>query len=204
MFDASTNLALKCQPSFFSVNFLDMDGIINQYTISCFVGKKYPIKTFHGKSEIVYTRLYLNKLESIMRALSDAKSTHRPPGNGESDASIAFWLRKGHSAGKPLPQLAIWEDAKFFVQNWTKKLFFANKDPKTNFDDWMILQKHVLSFKCNDFFKNDQFEGDIIFCHLNTLRPWHNGRHFPDNIFKCILLYEYVWILNTSWLKFVY
>ena len=42
---------------------------------------------------------------------------------------------------------------KFFVQNWTKKLFFANKDPKNNFDDWMILQKHVLSFKCNDFFK---------------------------------------------------
>ena len=68
-----------------------------------------------------------------MRALSDA-FTHRPPGNGESDASIAFWLRKGHSAGKPLSQLAIREDAKFFVQNWTKKLFFANKDPKTNFD----------------------------------------------------------------------
>ena len=60
---------------------------------------------------------------------------------------------KGHSAGKPLPQLAIREDAKIFVQNWTKKLFFANKDPKINFDDWMILQKHVLSFKCNDFFK---------------------------------------------------
>ena len=31
----------------------------------------------------------------------------------------------------------------------------------------MILQKPVLSFKCNDFFKNGQFEGDIIFCHLN-------------------------------------
>ena len=93
--------------------------------------------------------------------------THRPPGNGESDASIAFWLRKGHSAGKPLPQLAIREDAKFFVQNWTKKLFFANKDPKNNFDDWMILQKHVLSFKCNDFFLNGKFEGDVIFCHLS-------------------------------------
>ena len=38
-----------------------------------------------------------------------------------------------------------------------KKLFFANKDPKTNFDAWMILQKPVLSFKCNDFFKNGQF-----------------------------------------------
>ena len=98
-----------------------------------------------------YTRLYLNKLEH--NACVIRRFTHRPPGNGESDASIAFWLRKGHSAGKPLPQLAIREDAKFFVQNWTKKLFFANKDPKTNFDEWMIPQKHVLSFKCNDFFK---------------------------------------------------
>ena len=32
-------------------------------------------------------------------------------------------------------------------------LYFANKDPKTNFDDWMIPKKHVLSFKCNDLFK---------------------------------------------------
>ena len=28
MFDASKNLALKCQPSYFSVNFLDMDELI--------------------------------------------------------------------------------------------------------------------------------------------------------------------------------
>ena len=39
--------------------------------------------------------------------------------------TIAFWLRKGHSAGKPLPQLAIREDAKFFVQNWTKKVIIC-------------------------------------------------------------------------------
>ena len=56
--------------------------------------------------------------------------TYRPLGNGESDASIAFGLRKGNSTGKPLPQLAIREDATFFVQNWTKKLFFAHKDQK--------------------------------------------------------------------------
>ena len=105
-----------------------------------------------SKSEKVYTRLYLNKLESTMRALSDALPTgHWAMAN--PDASIAFWLRMGHSASKPLPQLAIREDAICFVQNWTKKLFFANKDPKTNFADWMILRKHVLSFKCNDFFK---------------------------------------------------
>ena len=41
----------------------------------------------------------------------------------------------------------------FLFKIGQKSYFFANKDPKTNLDDWMILQKHVLSFKCNDFFK---------------------------------------------------
>ena len=114
-----------------------------------FCRQKIPNKDLSwSKSEKVYTRLYLNKLESIMRALWDAL-----PRGHRAMASIAFWLRKGHSAGKPLPQLAIREDANFFAQNWTKKLFIANKDPKTNFDAWMILQKPVLSFKCNDLLK---------------------------------------------------
>ena len=30
--------------------------------------------------------------------------------------------------------------------------------------------------------------------YLNTLRPRQNGRHFPDDIFKCIFLNENVWI----------
>ena len=30
--------------------------------------------------------------------------------------------------------------------------------------------------------------------YLNTLSPRQNGRHFPDNIFKCIFLNENVWI----------
>ena len=29
---------------------------------------------------------------------------------------------------------------------------------------------------------------------VNTLRPRHNGRHFADDIFKCIFLNENVWI----------
>ena len=29
---------------------------------------------------------------------------------------------------------------------------------------------------------------------VNTLRPRQNGRHFPDDIFKCIFLNENVWI----------
>ena len=93
--------------------------------------------------------------------------THRPPANGESDASIAFGLRKGHSAGKPLPQLAIRGDATFYVQNWTKKVIFGNKDQKTNFDAGMIPQKPVLSLKGIFFILNDQFEGDTLIAAFN-------------------------------------
>ena len=53
------------------------------------------------------------------------------------------------------------------------------------------------------FFLNGQFEGDIIFCHLNTLRPRQDGRHLPDDIFKCISLNENVWISIEIKLKFV-
>ena len=37
---------------------------------------------------------------------------------------------------------------------------------------------------------------------LNTLRPRQNGRHFPDDIFKCILFNENVWISLKISLKF--
>ena len=38
---------------------------------------------------------------------------------------------------------------------------------------------------------------------LNTLRPRQNGRHFPDDIFKCILVNENVWISMKISVKFV-
>ena len=38
---------------------------------------------------------------------------------------------------------------------------------------------------------------------LNTLRPRLNGRHFPDDIFKCIFLNENAWISIKISLKFV-
>ena len=38
---------------------------------------------------------------------------------------------------------------------------------------------------------------------LNTLRPRQNGRHFPDDLFKCIFLNENVWISIKNSLKFV-
>ena len=38
---------------------------------------------------------------------------------------------------------------------------------------------------------------------FNTLRPRQNGRHFVDDIFKCIFLNENVWIPIKISLKFV-
>ena len=37
----------------------------------------------------------------------------------------------------------------------------------------------------------------------NTLRPWQIGRHFADDIFKCIFVNENVWIPIKISLKFV-
>ena len=39
--------------------------------------------------------------------------------------------------------------------------------------------------------------------HINTLRPRQNGRHFADNIFKCIFLNENVWISIKISQKFI-
>ena len=44
---------------------------------------------------------------------------------------------------------------------------------------------------------------NILYHMFNTLRPRQNGRHFADDIFKCIFLNEYVWIPNKISLKFV-
>ena len=38
---------------------------------------------------------------------------------------------------------------------------------------------------------------------LNILRPEQNGRHFPDDIFKCTLLNENIWISIKVSLTFV-
>ena len=45
-------------------------------------------------------------------------------------------------------------------------------------------------------------EGYPLFCP-NTSPPGQNGRHFADDIFKCIFLNEDVWILIKISLKFI-
>ena len=53
-------------------------------------------------------------------------------------------------------------------------------------------------FPCHDIIRI--FENNY---HVNTLRLRQNGRHFPDNIFKCIFLNENLWIAIKIALKFV-
>ena len=45
--------------------------------------------------------------------------------------------------------------------------------------------------------------GDCFLWLINTLRPRQNGRHFPDDIFRCTFLNEHVWISIKISLKFV-
>ena len=118
-----------------------------------FCRQKIPNKDLSwSKSEKVYTRLYLNKLESTMRALSDDLPTgHRAMAN----PTLQLHFGCGR-ATPPLSHSHNWPSGRmqnFLFKIGQKKSFFANKDPKTNFDAWMVLQKPVLSFKCNDFLK---------------------------------------------------
>ena len=137
------------------------------YMVFC-LKKKHNKDPSWSKSENVYTRLYLNKLESTMRVSSDALLTgHR------AMANPTFQLHSG--CGRATPQ-------SIHSHNWPsgrmqhllfkivrKSYFLANKHPKTNFDACMMLQKPTLLLKWKYFFKKGQFEGDIIFCHLNDV-----------------------------------
>ena len=87
-----------------------------------------------------------------MRALSDALPTgHRAMTN----PTLQLHFGCGR-ATPPVSHSHNWPSRRmqnFLFKIGQKSYFFANKDPQTNFDDWMILQKHVLSFQCNTFFK---------------------------------------------------
>ena len=41
------------------------------------------------------------------------------------------------------------------------------------------------------------------YSYFNTLRPRQNGRHFADDIFKCIFVNKNIWIASKILLKFV-
>ena len=67
----------------------------------------------------------------------------------------------------------------------------------------------LFSWRCNAQGIHPQVYDVCLLCdllilnHVDTLSPRQNGRHFADNIFKCIFLKEKVWIALKISLKFV-
>ena len=61
----------------------------------------------------------------------------------------------------------------------------------TNFSE-ILIRIQIFQFK-KMHFKMSSAKWLPFWRGLNVLRPRQNGRHFPDNIFKCIFLNENVW-----------
>ena len=59
----------------------------------------------------------------------------------------------------------------------------------------------LTAFPCHDIMSPPRIRGTHITTY--TLRPRQNGRHFPDDIFKRIFLFENVWIWIKISLKFI-
>ena len=141
-----------------------------------FCRQKIPKKVLSwSKSEKVYTRLYLNKLESIMRALSGALPTgHRAMAN----PTLQLHFDCGR-ATLPVSHSHNWPSRR--MQNFLFKI-----GQKSYF---LPIKTQQLIWRLNDtteacivvqmqwFFKNGQFEGDIIFCHLKS-RVMSRGREW--------------------------
>ena len=66
------------------------------------------------------------------------------------------------------------------------------------------LKKYSYSI-CREWYYYRAFGTSLWWYHMevNTLRPRQNGRHFADDMFKCIFLNENVWISIKISLKFV-
>ena len=67
---------------------------------------------------------------------------------------------------------------------------------------WQVLHLEIVLLTC---WSNAQiyiyiyiYSVHVSVMCVNTLRPRQNGRHFADDIFKCIFLNENVWIRNFT------
>ena len=92
------------------------------------------------------------------------------------------------------PSWSLWRQCNGFVVRCSGKLWFPS--PLINRDSTRINPLSTPLW-CVDV------KGLTTLGQITTLRPWQNGRHFADDIFKCIFLNENVWILIKISLTFV-
>ena len=126
-----------------------------------------------------------------MRALSDALPTGR---RAMANPTLQLHFGCGR-ATPPISHSHNWPSGRmqhFLFKIGRKKLFFAHKDPKTNFDAWMILQKPVLSFKGNDLKKMANLK---VISSSATLNDSHRHLELPVNR---LFVYQFVETINKE------
>ena len=92
---------------------------------------------------------------------------------------------------------------------WLSCNMIVNNGSSTDIDTYIIV-RFIMFITCNWLPKYSRCSlcpkykrEDFCRAAVNTLRPKQNGRHFADDIFKCIFLNENVWIPIRITLKFV-
>ena len=92
-----------------------------------------------------------------------------------------------------LPRYQLWSWERIY--NFIKHFYWCNYLSMLRF--WLInVSKMAQEIRIT--MNSPEINSKIV----NTLRPRKNGRHFPDDIFKCIFFNENVWISIKSSLKF--
>ena len=67
----------------------------------------------------------------------------------------------------------------------------------------IVFTKSRIGWFCRNDYVFDQVDQIVCWWRINTLRPRQNGRHFPDDILRCIFLNENLLISIKISLKFV-
>ena len=111
-------------------------------------------------------------------------------------------------------QAIIWTNDGYFTDAYIRHLVL-NKVTSMDFKDLLLIAVWY-SKACiwKNVFENVICVMIAFFCFkvvvnftvtflFNSLRPRQNGRHFADDIFKCIFLHENAWISIKISLKFV-
>ena len=92
------------------------------------------------------------------------------------------------------------------IYNHTHRKVFK-EIPLFVYKEMTIWMKHAGRLIDSVKMTTDMYNNSRIVTQLdlsfNTLRPKQNGRHFPDDIFKCIFFNENVWISLKISLRFV-
>ena len=83
-------------------------------------------------------------------------------------------------------------------QHWFKQWPGGEQVTSQYLNQWLLILLIHASLGLNELIGPRESD-----CYFNTLRPRQNGRHFADDIFKCIFLNENVWISIKVSLKFV-